>query len=82
MSRDFILIFSGGMVSLITTLVIIFVMDYFYRREQLKSAKPEAVRPVESFMTPATPSAETKTEPLQPPESKSVLVQEETPTSS
>jgi len=34
MSRDFILVFSGGVVSLITTLVVLFVMDYFYRREQ------------------------------------------------
>lgn len=81
MSRDFILIFSGGMVSLITTLVVLFVMDYFYRREQLKAAKPESVHPVEALMTPATPSVATKPEPLQPPESKAVLVQEETPTS-
>ncbi len=34
MSRDFILVFSGGMVSLITTLVVLFVADYIYRREQ------------------------------------------------
>ena len=34
MSRDFILVFSGGVVSLLTTLVVLFVMDYFYRREQ------------------------------------------------
>ena len=36
MSRDFILIFSGGMVSLVTTLVVLFVADYFARREQAK----------------------------------------------
>ncbi len=34
MSRDFILIFSGGMVSLVTTLVVLFVSDYFSRRAQ------------------------------------------------
>ncbi|MDE3088433.1 MAG: hypothetical protein KGJ80_03465 [Chloroflexota bacterium] len=34
MSRDFILVFSGGVVSLMTTLVVLFVMDYFYRRDQ------------------------------------------------
>lgn len=32
MSRDFILVFSGGLVSLMTTLVVLFVMDYYYRR--------------------------------------------------
>ena len=36
MSRDFILIFSGGMVSLVTTLVVLFVADFIYRREQAK----------------------------------------------
>ncbi len=42
MSRDFILVFSGGMVSLITTLVVLFVADYIYRREQNKTpATPE-----------------------------------------
>jgi hypothetical protein len=43
MSRDFILVFSGGVVSLMTTLVVLFVMDYFYRRDQ----KNKADRPVQ-----------------------------------
>jgi hypothetical protein len=34
MSRDFILVFSGGVVSLVTTLVVLFIMDYLYRRDQ------------------------------------------------
>lgn len=48
LSRDFILILSGGLVSLVTTLVILFVMDYFYRRDQARqqqrsvSANPRA----------------------------------------
>ena len=44
MSRDFILVFSGGVVSLMTTLVVLFVMDYLYRREQ----KSKVDRPLET----------------------------------
>ncbi len=40
MSRDFILVFSGGMVSLVTTLVVLFVTDFVYRRAQAKQSKP------------------------------------------
>lgn len=35
MSRDFILILGGGVVSLMTTLVVLFVSDYIYRRDEL-----------------------------------------------
>jgi hypothetical protein len=49
MSRDFILVFSGGVVSLMTTLVVLFVMDYFYRRDQRagvdQKSQPVAVEP-------------------------------------
>jgi hypothetical protein len=44
MSRDFILVFSGGLVSLVTTLVVLFVMDYYYRHEQ----KSKVERPTQS----------------------------------
>jgi len=36
MSRDFILVLGGGVVSLITTLVVLFIMDYVYRRDQAR----------------------------------------------
>ena len=51
MSRDFILIFSGGMVSLVTTLVVLFVADYIYRREQAKREHPG--HPPEVVKSPA-----------------------------
>ena len=54
MSRDFILVFSGGVVSLMTTLVVLFVMDYFYRRDQ----KSKVDRPAQS-----TPGNETANKP-------------------
>jgi hypothetical protein len=70
MSRDFILIFSGGMVSLITTIVVLFVADYIYRRSQLL-VKSDTTRAVESKQeSPSAPVSETKAEPPHPPESK------------
>lgn len=78
MSRDFILIFSGGMVSLVTTLIVLFVVDYLYRREQLKPAKPELVRPVESLDPSTVLPAEIKSEPPHPPETKLVQVKDDT----
>ncbi len=35
MSRDFILILGGGVVSLLTTLVVLFASDYIFRRDEL-----------------------------------------------
>jgi hypothetical protein len=35
MSRDFILILAGGMVSLLTTLVVLYASDYIFRRDEL-----------------------------------------------
>jgi hypothetical protein len=49
MSRDFILVFSGGMVALITTLIVLFVADYFYRRERERGGSTQA--------TPSQPPA-------------------------
>ena len=49
MSRDFILIFSGGMVSLVTTLVVLFVADYMYRREQAKKPTQDPLHPPETI---------------------------------
>ena len=46
MSRDFILILGGGVVSLMTTLVVLFVSDYIYRRDELvyrKSLPPPKI---------------------------------------
>lgn len=45
MSRDFILIFSGGMVSLVTTLVVLFIADYFARRAQTTSTQEKELHP-------------------------------------
>ena len=48
MSRDFILILGGGVVSLLTTLVVLFVSDYIYRRDELlyrKALPPPIVIP-------------------------------------
>ena len=49
MSRDFILIFSGGMVSLVTTLIVLFVADYFARREYAQKAAEKPAHPPESI---------------------------------
>ncbi len=57
MSRDFILVFSGGVVSLMTTLVVLFVMDYFYRRDQKVGAIPPAQSKIADH-APQTPAAE------------------------
>ena len=46
MSRDFILIFSGGMVSLVTTLVVLFIADYFSRRAQAKPTQAKELHPI------------------------------------
>lgn len=50
MSRDFILIFSGGMVSLVTTLVVLFIVDYLYRRAQMRRARQDPLQPPETIM--------------------------------
>ncbi|MBI3536818.1 MAG: hypothetical protein HY070_04565 [Chloroflexi bacterium] len=39
MSRDFLLVFAGGMVSLVTTLVVLFVADYLRQRNDALVAK-------------------------------------------
>jgi hypothetical protein len=49
MSRDFILIFSGGMVSLVTTLVVLFVADFISRREQMKKLTQDPAHPPETI---------------------------------
>ncbi len=36
MSRDFLLILGGGVVSLVTTLVVLFITDLIYRRDQMR----------------------------------------------
>lgn len=46
MSRDFILILGGGVVSLLTTLVVLFASDYIFRRDELlyrKSLPPPPI---------------------------------------
>jgi protein TonB len=64
MSRDFILVLSGGVVALVTTFVVLFVMDWVYRRDAVKqSAAPTpAPKPV-----PAKPIAPVKVETAPPP---------------
>ena len=55
MSRDFILIFSGGMVSLVTTLVVLFVADFIARREQANRgnvSEQHPAHPPETIKTP------------------------------
>jgi hypothetical protein len=39
MSRDFLLVLGGGVVSLITTLVVLFITDLIYRRDQARETK-------------------------------------------
>ncbi len=56
MSRDFILVFSGGVVSLVTTLVVLFVMDWVYRRE--RELEQKRARPVEDVPPPETMTQE------------------------
>lgn len=36
MSRDFVLVLGGGVVSLVTTLVVLFISDLIYRRDRLQ----------------------------------------------
>ncbi|MBI5651943.1 MAG: hypothetical protein HZC40_16125 [Chloroflexi bacterium] len=64
MSRDFILVLSGGVVALVTTFVVLFIMDWVYRRDAIKqSAAPTpAPKPV-----PAKPIAPVKIETAPPP---------------
>jgi hypothetical protein len=51
MSRDFILVLGGGVVALVTTFVVLFIMDWVYRRDAMANAdktikvKSEAVKP-------------------------------------
>jgi hypothetical protein len=52
MSRDFLLVLGGGVVSLVTTLVVLFVTDWVYRRGQMRqSAKAEPVESIKSLLT-------------------------------
>jgi hypothetical protein len=52
MSRDFLLVLGGGVVSLVTTLVVLFVTDWVYRRDQRRqSAKTEPVESITSLVT-------------------------------
>jgi hypothetical protein len=41
MSHDFLLVLGGGVVSLVTTLVVLFTMDFIYRRDQHAKRKEE-----------------------------------------
>jgi hypothetical protein len=52
MSRDFILILAGGMVSLLTTLVVLYASDYIFRRDELLYRKSLPVPPM--YGQPAT----------------------------
>ncbi len=52
MSRDFMLVLGGGVVSLVTTFVVLFVTDWVYRRDQIRqSAKAEPSEQIESLLT-------------------------------
>lgn len=41
MSRDFLLVLGGGVVSLVTTLIVLFITDWIYRRDQARSRKTQ-----------------------------------------
>ncbi len=41
MSRDFLLVLGGGVVSLVTTLIVLFITDWIYRRDQARTQTPE-----------------------------------------
>ncbi len=46
MSRDFVLVLGGGVVSLVTTLVVLFISDWIYRRDHAgKSVKNKPAEP-------------------------------------
>ncbi len=52
MNRDFLLVLGGGVVSLVTTFVVLFVTDWVYRRDQLhQPAKTEPVEALETLVT-------------------------------
>ncbi len=40
MSRDFLLVLGGGVVSLVTTLVVLFITDWIYHRDQARARAP------------------------------------------
>jgi len=66
MSRDFILVFSGGLVSLMTTLVVLFVMDYYYRRlDRERGILP--VPPKKDDKPAVQPVAPLTAKPVEPP---------------
>ncbi len=82
MSRDFILILAGGLVSLVTTMVVLFVSDYIYRRDELlyrKSLPPPrtALELSQDINAQAEPSEskDSETKPLSPadPEAAAVI---------
>jgi hypothetical protein len=51
MSRDFLLVLSGGVVSLVTTLAVLFITDWVYRRDRLhQSDKTEPVEPLKTLV--------------------------------
>lgn len=72
MSRDFILVFSGGLVSLVTTLVVLFVMDYYYRRLDRErgaspsSAVPTNTKPVVQPIAPVSVKSVEQPKPVAP----------------
>ncbi len=41
MSREFLLVLGGGVVSLATTLVVLFITDWIYRRDQARGREVE-----------------------------------------
>jgi hypothetical protein len=64
MSRDFILVLSGGIVALVTTFVVLFIMDWVYRRDALKQSAAPTPAPKPA---PAKPAAPAKVETAPPP---------------
>ncbi len=42
MSRDFYLVLGGGVVSLVTTLVVLFITDWVYRHDQARASARDA----------------------------------------
>lgn len=46
MSRDFLLVLGGGVVSLITTFIVLFVMDWVYRRDAQRVGSGASQHPV------------------------------------
>ena len=92
MSRDFILVFGGGMVSLITTLIVLFIADFFHRHERAAQTKttvalpqpkavasPQPVKPVVTSRPAKSVAPPQPVKPVAPPQAEKPVVPPQPP---